>query len=108
MKTGLEQLRQIREYIKTVHLADKSKCFNTARVEFFELDNLIEVAVSTAKTAVFRTESRGAHSREDYKTRDDINWHCHSIDKIDQDPLKRPVDMKPEIVEPIPLKEREQ
>ena len=100
--------RETRKILNDIRQSQNIHILGGIRFDFFELDNLIEVAVSTAKTAIFRTESRGAHSREDYKIRDDANWHCHSIDKLDQDPVKRPVDMKPEIVDPIPLKEREQ
>ncbi len=108
MKTGLEKLKQLDDQIRECQLVDKSKSFNTARVELLELDNLMKVAISTAKSAVYRTESRGAHSREDYQSRNDDSWHCHTIDKIKMDPVKRPVDMSPEIVDAIPLRERAQ
>ena len=44
-----------------------------------ELQNLLEVAEATAITAEARTESRGAHARDDFKERDDENWLCHSV-----------------------------
>ena len=108
MITGLEKLHEIEERMKSLHLEDRSQVFNTSRLELLELDNMLNVAISTAKSALFRQESRGAHSRQDYQGRDDDNWHCHTIDMLRKDLLKRPVDMTTERVDPIPLKEREQ
>ena len=108
MITGLEKLHEIEERMKSLHLEDRSQVFNTSRLELLELDNMLNVAISTAKSALFRQESRGAHSRQDYQDRDDDNWHCHTIDMLRKDLLKRPVDMTTERVDPIPLKEREQ
>jgi succinate dehydrogenase / fumarate reductase flavoprotein subunit len=48
-------------------------------MEALELDNLLEVAEATAITAEGRRESRGAHARDDYQERDDVNWLCHSL-----------------------------
>ena len=79
MEQGVALLRAIRERAAKGHLADKSATFNTARLEALELDNLIEVAEATAIAAVMRTESRGAHARDDYRERDDENWLCHSL-----------------------------
>ncbi|MXP67536.1 succinate dehydrogenase flavoprotein subunit [Pantoea sp. Aalb] len=79
MIKGFEELKIIRERLKYARLTDRSVKFNTHRIECLELDNLMETAYATASSAIFRTESRGAHSRFDYPNRDDENWLCHSL-----------------------------
>ena len=79
MEKGVSALSDIREKIDNLHLQDKSAAFNTNRVEAIELQNLFEVAEATAISSLQRTESRGAHAREDYPDRDDENWLCHSL-----------------------------
>ena len=60
-------------------IADKSKVFNTARVEALELENLVETAMSTVVSAEARKESRGAQARADFPERDDKNWMKHTL-----------------------------
>lgn len=79
MQEGIAKLAALRPRIKNVALGDKSNAFNTSRIEALELQNLFEVAEATAITAEARTESRGAHARDDFKERDDVNWLCHSV-----------------------------
>lgn len=79
MQQGIEKLAAMRERVANVRLEDKSMTFNTSRIEALELQNLFEVAEATAVVAEARTESRGAHARDDYRERDDENWLCHSI-----------------------------
>lgn len=106
MEQGLEKLKHLRERLRHASLADTSMVFNTARIEALELDNLMEVAYATAISALSRTESRGAHAREDYPKRDDANWLKHSIYFPDGRFGTRPVNMQPLTMESFKPKER--
>ena len=107
MEKGVAALNDIREKIENLHLIDKSAAFNTNRVEAIELQNLFEVAEATAISSLQRTESRGAHAREDYPDRDDENWLCHSLyDPTTKILGKRHVNFEPSQVEAFPPKVR--
>tara|TARA_E500000075_G_scaffold120988_1_gene121322 strand:- start:749 stop:2461 length:1713 start_codon:yes stop_codon:yes gene_type:complete len=79
MRDGIVALQSLKQRIDNVALDDKSMVFNTARIEALELRNLYAVAEATAISAEARTESRGAHARDDFQERDDTNWLCHSM-----------------------------
>jgi succinate dehydrogenase / fumarate reductase, flavoprotein subunit len=76
---GVRKIQVIAERASRMFIADKSKVFNTARVEALELENLVETAVSTMVSAEARKESRGAQARADFPERDDKNWMKHTL-----------------------------
>ena len=107
MLSGIETLKELRARIGAAHLPDKSRAFNTARLEALELDNLLEVAEATAIVAEGRRESRGAHARDDYQERDDENWLCHSLYfPADGRVAKRRVNFAPKTMEAFQPMER--
>jgi len=107
MQEGLAKLNSLRERLAHAELRDKSKVFNTARVEALELDNMLAVALASAVGAEKRTESRGGHARVDYPERDDTNWLAHSIYFANGRSAQRKVNLTPTHVEPIGVKARD-
>lgn len=107
MAEGLKRLHSLRERLNNAYLGDKSHIFNTQRVIALELDNLMATACATAKSALTRTESRGAHSREDYPDRDDKNWIKHTLYLEDNDAISfRAVNVTPKHIDAFEPKER--
>jgi len=107
MAEGVEKLLAIQERMQHVTLKDHSMVFNTARIEAFELENLVDIALAAATSALARKESRGAHSRIDYPERDDEHWMKHTLYFKEGRKLEyKPVRMKPKSVEAFPPKPR--
>jgi len=107
LRQGVEKIRALGERVARTAVKDKSKVFNTARIEALELDNLYETARATLFSAEARHESRGAHDREDFHARDDVNWLKHSLWYRDGDRLAyKPVNLKPLTVESFEPKAR--
>ena len=79
MKNALEKVREFRERMKHVRVADTGKIFNMELINAWELSNLIDLAEVTTVSALARKESRGGHAREDYDKRDDKNWLKHTL-----------------------------
>jgi succinate dehydrogenase / fumarate reductase flavoprotein subunit len=114
LQEGVEKIKQVEQQVCQTGIKDKSKVFNTARIEALELENLIEVAVATMVSAEARKESRGAHVRNDCADsaefpdgRDDKNWLKHSLwykegSRLDYKSVK----LTPLTVETIALKKR--
>ena len=78
IQSALTRVREMQECARDITVMDKGKRFNTDILEAIELQNLLDLAEVTAASALARQESRGAHSREDYKSRDDENWLTHT------------------------------
>jgi len=82
MEEGVKKMDIIYNNFKDIYIDDKSKIFNTEFTELLELKNLLDNAIVTMNSANFRQESRGAHSHDDFKERDDINWLKHTICRL--------------------------
>ncbi|HEX4045475.1 MAG TPA: succinate dehydrogenase flavoprotein subunit [Gammaproteobacteria bacterium] len=108
MKQGFLKLDELKDRLSYASITDKSECFNTARIEALELDNLMASAIATAHSAEVRQESRGAHARYDFPERDDQHWLKHSLYFEDGRIAFRAVNMKPEGMPPIHLSAREE
>ncbi len=104
---GVEMVQEVAARAAKTFIADRSKVFNTARVEALELDNLVETAMSTIVSAEARKESRGAQSRADFPGRDDKNWLKHTLWYKEGNRLAyKPVHLKPVSVESFEPKVR--
>jgi succinate dehydrogenase / fumarate reductase flavoprotein subunit len=96
LQAGLDKLVALESRLQYAGVADTSRVFNTARIEALELENLMGVARATLVSALNRTESRGAHSREDFPMRDDEHWLKHSLYSREGDQVDtKPVRLKP-------------
>ncbi|GGZ55626.1 succinate dehydrogenase flavoprotein subunit [Lysobacter xinjiangensis] len=80
---GVRKMREIHASFADVRVSDRSLVWNSDLVETFELANLLDQALVTIVSAENRTESRGAHAREDFPERDDANWMKHTLCWID-------------------------
>ena len=112
LKHGVEKIREVVASFADVKVSDRSLVWNSDLVETLELQNLLGQAVATLVSAENRQESRGAHAREDFKDRDDVNWHKHTLCWVDE-AGKTTIDYRPvhmytlsKDVDVVPLKAR--
>ena len=117
MDEGVKKIAALRERVAEITLQDKSKVFNTARIEALEVDNLIEAAQATMVSAAARKECRGAHTVYDYEKpaddadaplgRNDKEWLKHTLWHKESNSLTyKPVNLKPLTVDSVPPKVR--
>jgi succinate dehydrogenase / fumarate reductase flavoprotein subunit len=112
LSDGLDKLRSVQSTMTDIQLNDRSLIWNTDLLEALELQNLLPQAIVTMSSALYRTESRGAHARDDYPERDDVNWLKHTLCWLDVE-QKTKIDARPvhmhtltDEVKPVPLQKR--
>ena len=117
MTAGTVEIAKLRDRVASITLKDKSKVFNTARIEALEVENLIEAAQATIESAAARHECRGAHTVKDYERgaddpqfplgRNDAEWMKHTLWYSQDNRLAyKPVNLKPLTVDSVPPKVR--
>jgi succinate dehydrogenase / fumarate reductase, flavoprotein subunit len=112
LQEGVRKIEDVAGSLPEIGITDRSMIWNSDLVEALELENLVGQAVSAMHSAANRQESRGAHAREDFPERDDVNWMKHTVVWRDPDGKVR-IDYRPvhqftlsNEVQPFPPKAR--
>ncbi|WP_017327176.1 succinate dehydrogenase/fumarate reductase flavoprotein subunit [Synechococcus sp. PCC 7336] len=104
MGEGLSRLEELRSQLSNIRLDDSGKIWNTELTEMWELRNLLTVGATIMTGALYRRESRGAHSREDYPSREDANFLKHTLAYVRDGSVK--IDYRPVAIDRFEPKER--
>ncbi|CDP52303.1 Succinate dehydrogenase flavoprotein subunit [Devosia sp. DBB001] len=101
LQLGVKRMTEVYGQLKDIQVTDRSMIWNSDLVETLELENLMANAMVTVVSAEARKESRGAHAREDFPNRDDVEWRKHTLSLIDADTGAVSLDYRPVHVDPL-------
>jgi succinate dehydrogenase / fumarate reductase flavoprotein subunit len=104
LQAAVAKVAELRERFKHCRVQDTGKVFNMELLNSWEMSNMLDLALVTATSALARTESRGAHAREDYPRRDDANWLKHTLAWLEDDRVR--LGYKPVVITRYTPKER--
>jgi succinate dehydrogenase / fumarate reductase flavoprotein subunit len=95
LESGVKRIADVYSKVADIKVTDRGMIWNTDLMETLEFDNLIGQAAVTVNSAINRPESRGAHARDDYPDRNDVEWMKHTLAWLDQASGKVKIDYRP-------------